>query len=84
LSQEVDVYYDWVDACEAVNKSGINAAPLDEELEEEILTSQVNPLRAAMAKARSNAPGAQDSYVNRGETDDFVVDDEDAEGEFTT
>jgi len=83
LSQEVDVYYDWVDACEAVNKSGANAAPLDEEAEEEISVSQVNPLRAALAKARGNAPGAADSYVNRGETDDFVVaDDEDAEGEF--
>ena len=81
MTQPVDVYYDWVDACEAVNKKYPNGnapeVPIDEEDE-----GVGNPLRAAMAKSRLSNLGGN-SYTSKGETDDFVVaDEEDAEGEF--
>jgi len=83
LTQPVDIYYDWVDACEVVNKKYPNGtAPLDKVDEEGGDPVNENPLRAAMAKSRINNLRG-DSYTNRGETDDFVVpDDDDAEGEF--
>jgi Transcription elongation factor Elf1 like len=81
LTQPIDIYCEWVDATELINKKYPNGATTSGTIgeEDEVPASVSNPLRAKLGNAR----GGQDSYANRTEGGDFVVaDDDDAEGEF--
>lgn len=68
LSAAVDVYADWVDACDAVAKENATEAEKNSTSYREIDRS-----------ARPSGAGV----TSQGEGDDFIVDDEmDGEGEF--
>jgi len=69
LSAPVDVYYDWVDACDAVEKEhGEGAVP----------ASKAPPGAAASGRVAGGAAAEEDD-----EDDGFIVDDEmDGEGGF--
>ncbi|KAF2841424.1 Elf1-domain-containing protein [Patellaria atrata CBS 101060] len=70
LSSGVDVYADWVDACDAVAKEASNAS------------SATAKERQRNARVSSRAP-RQTAAAGDGEMDGFIEDDEvDAEGEF--
>jgi transcription elongation factor Elf1 len=70
LSAPVDVYSDWIDACDAVAKetgSSSNAPP----------TSSVRMMPQSQPSAHGEGPGGEDEY----EKDDGFIDDEDADPE---
>jgi hypothetical protein len=87
LSAPVDVYYDWVDACEAVAKehAAEGGDPDDVPAPRQSRTAMGSG-SAGVRKSSggTSAPAASGSgYTAAGEVDDFVVeDDPDAEGDF--
>lgn len=73
MAQPVDVYYEWIDACEALAK---------DQVEGEAADAPTNP-RAVASQAKSRAglaPGEKYTDEDRGFIDD--ADDMDAEAEY--
>jgi transcription elongation factor Elf1 len=71
LSAPVDVYYDWVDACDKIAKEGAEA------------TTGVSPPRLSNNRVGATSSRAAAGASASGEMDDFLEDDEmDAEADF--
>ncbi|KAK3110352.1 hypothetical protein LTR53_015432 [Teratosphaeriaceae sp. CCFEE 6253] len=78
LMQPVDVYYEWIDACEDVNPAGQGAGG---HAGDAPAASRARPGAAATAGSRTGlAPGGKYTEEDRGFIDD--ADDVDAEDEF--
>lgn len=82
----VDVYYDWVDACEAAQKEHKEAGGDPDDI---VAPRDMSGMGSRPGAPKLNRPGAGavasgSGYTDRGaEGDDFVVEDEeDNEGEF--